>query len=49
MNVSWFMGQVPDAGWTSYASLAITSEGHGVDFYAIGLQIAGARYVNGGD
>lgn len=41
LNLSWFMGGAPDAGWTSYASLAITSEGHGVDFYAIGLQIAG--------
>ena len=42
LNISWFMGQAPDAGWTSYASLAIVSEGHGVDFYAIGLQLAGA-------
>lgn len=41
LNVSWFSGQVPDAGWTSYTSLAITSEGHGMDYYAIGLQIAG--------
>ena len=41
LNISWFMGQAPDAGWTSYASLAIVSEGHGVDFYAIGLQLAG--------
>ncbi len=41
LNLSWFIGQVPDAGWTSYTSLAITSEGHGMDFYAIGLQIAG--------
>jgi cytochrome c oxidase subunit I len=41
LNVSWFFGEVPDAGWTSYSSLAITSEGHGIDFYAIGLQIAG--------
>ncbi len=48
LNVSWFFGQVPDAGWTSYASLSITSEGHGVDFYAIGLQIAGAGTLMGG-
>ncbi len=41
LNISWFTGQVPDAGWTSYTSLAITSEGHGMDYYAIGLQIAG--------
>ncbi|BAQ10393.1 cytochrome C oxidase subunit i [Bacillus sp. OxB-1] len=41
LNLSWFFGHVPDAGWTSYTSLAIASEGHGMDFYAIGLQIAG--------
>ena len=48
LNISWFMGQVPDAGWTSYASLAMASEGHGVDFYAIGLQIAGGGTLMGG-
>ncbi len=48
LNVSWFFGQVPDAGWTSYASLAMASEGHGVDFYAIGLQIAGGGTLMGG-
>ncbi|KAA0966636.1 cytochrome c oxidase subunit I [Sporosarcina sp. ANT_H38] len=48
LNMSWFMGQVPDAGWTSYASLAMASEGHGVDFYAIGLQIAGGGTLLGG-
>ena len=48
LNVSWFFGQVPDAGWTSYASLAIASEGHGIDFYAIGLQIAGGGTLMAG-
>jgi cytochrome c oxidase subunit I len=48
LNLSWFFGQVPDAGWTSYASLALASEGHGVDFYAIGLQIAGGGTLMGG-
>ncbi|MFJ7933017.1 cytochrome c oxidase subunit I [Sporosarcina sp. NPDC096371] len=48
LNVSWFFGQVPDAGWTSYASLSLASEGHGVDFYAIGLQIAGGGTLMGG-
>jgi len=48
LNLSWFFGQVPDAGWTSYASLALVSEGHGVDFYAIGLQIAGGGTLIGG-
>ncbi|CAM3088472.1 cytochrome c oxidase subunit I [Filibacter tadaridae] len=48
LNVSWLFGQVPDAGWTSYASLSIASEGHGIDFYAIGLQIAGGGTLIGG-
>ncbi|WP_318616026.1 cytochrome c oxidase subunit I [Sporosarcina sp. YIM B06819] len=48
LNVSWLFGQVPDAGWTSYASLSIASEGHGIDFYAIGLQIAGGGTLMGG-
>lgn len=42
LNLSWFLGGAPDAGWTSYASLSIASPGHGVDFYALGLQVSGA-------
>lgn len=42
LNLSWLMGGAPDAGWTSYASLSINSAGHGIDFYALGLQITGA-------
>lgn len=42
LNLSWFLGGAPDAGWTSYASLALASPGHGIDFYALGLQISGA-------
>ncbi len=41
LNLSWFLGGAPDAGWTSYASLSIHSQGHGVDFYVLGLQISG--------
>lgn len=41
LNLSWFMGGAPDAGWTSYASLALASPSHGIDFYALGLQISG--------
>ncbi|MED4015474.1 cytochrome c oxidase subunit I [Sutcliffiella cohnii] len=41
LNLSWFLGGAPDAGWTSYASLALASEGYGVDFYVLGLQISG--------
>ncbi len=42
LNLSFLLGGAPDAGWTSYASLAMHSPGHGVDFYIAGLQIAGA-------
>lgn len=48
LNLSWFLGGAPDAGWTSYASLSLASEGHGIDFYALGLQIAGAGTLIGG-
>ncbi|MBD1380951.1 cytochrome c oxidase subunit I [Metabacillus arenae] len=41
LNLSWFLGGAPDAGWTSYASLSLESPGHGVDFYLLGLQISG--------
>lgn len=41
LNLSWFMGGAPDAGWTSYASLSLHSDGHGIDFYVLGLQISG--------
>jgi cytochrome c oxidase subunit 1 len=42
LNLSFIFGGAPDAGWTSYASLAMASPGHGVDYYILGLQIAGA-------
>lgn len=48
LNISWFFGEVPDAGWTSYASLSLASQGHGIDFYAIGLQIAGGGTLMAG-
>ncbi len=48
LNISWIYGEVPDAGWTSYASLSLASPGHGIDFYAIGLQIAGAGTLMAG-
>lgn len=41
LNLSWLLGGAPDAGWTSYASLSLASEGHGIDFYTLGLQISG--------
>ena len=48
LNVSFLTGGAPDAGWTSYASLAMQSPGHGVDYYIAGLQIAGAGTLMGG-
>ncbi|RFU71139.1 cytochrome c oxidase subunit I [Peribacillus saganii] len=48
LNLSWFLGGAPDAGWTSYASLSLASPGHGVDFYVLGLQISGAGTLIGG-
>ncbi|PBB05285.1 cytochrome c oxidase subunit I [Salimicrobium humidisoli] len=48
LNVSWFTGGAPDAGWTNYAPLSSTSPGHGVDYYVMGLQIAGAGTLIGG-
>ncbi len=48
LNVSFLTGGAPDSGWTSYASLAMQSPGHGVDYYIAGLQIAGAGTLMGG-
>ncbi|RUS46808.1 cytochrome c oxidase subunit I [Cohnella sp. AR92] len=50
LNVSWFAGHVPDAGWTSYVPLAgpTYNSGHGVDYYVLGLQIAGIGTLLGG-
>ncbi|OCA89743.1 cytochrome c oxidase subunit I [Pradoshia sp. D12] len=48
LNLSWFMGGAPDAGWTSYATLSLASEGHGIDFYILGLQISGMGSLIGG-
>ncbi|MGO0063234.1 cytochrome c oxidase subunit I [Brevibacillus fluminis] len=49
LNTSWFLGGAPDAGWTSYPTLANPEfSGHGVDFYVVGLQIAGIGTLIGG-
>jgi len=50
LNLSWIVGGAPDAGWTSYMPLASNtySNTHGVDFYSIGLQIAGIGTLLGG-
>lgn len=50
LNVSWFTGGAPDAGWTAYAPLAGTtySSTKGMDYYVLGLQIAGIGTLIGG-
>ncbi|WP_338753864.1 cytochrome c oxidase subunit I [Bacillus sp. FJAT-52991] len=48
LNLSWLLGGAPDAGWTSYASLSLASEGHGIDFYVLGLQVSGFGTLIGG-
>ncbi|KPV60540.1 quinol oxidase subunit 1 [Paenibacillus sp. A3] len=52
LNTSWFLGGAPAAGWTAYPPLAgiIDPSGvfKGVDFYVLGLQIAGLGTLIGG-
>jgi cytochrome c oxidase subunit 1 len=47
LNLSWFLGGAPDAGWTAYAPLS-TYSGRGLDFYVLGLQISGMGTLIGG-
>jgi len=49
-NISWFIGTVPDMGWTSYVPLAGPdyNSGVGVDYYVLGLQISGIGSLLGG-
>ena len=50
LNTSWFLGGGADGGWFAYApnSGIVFSPGHGMDFYAIGLQITGIASLVGG-
>jgi cytochrome c oxidase subunit 1 len=48
LNLSWFMGGAPDAGWTAYAPLSTDSSTSGMDFYVLGLQISGLGTLIGG-
>lgn len=43
INTSWFLGGAPDGGWFAYApnTGVLYSPSHGLDFFAIGLQITG--------
>ncbi len=49
LNTSWFMGGGADGGWFNYApnSGVTFSPSHGIDFYAIGLQITGIASLVG--
>ncbi|WP_127587536.1 cytochrome c oxidase subunit I [Paenibacillus koleovorans] len=49
MNLSWLLGGAPDAGWTAYVPLSTPEyAGRGVDYYVLGLQIAGIGTLIGG-
>ncbi len=49
LNISWIFGGAPDAGWTAYVPLSGPDYGgNGVDFYVLGLQIAGLGTLIGG-
>ncbi len=47
LNASFFLGGAPDAGWFGYANLTSTSfsQGPGIDFWAIGLQVLGVASI----
>ena len=49
LNISWFTGGGADCGWFCYApnSGLAYSPGHGVDYYAVGVQIAGIASLTG--
>ncbi|MEI7025807.1 cytochrome c oxidase subunit I [Paenibacillus sp. y28] len=48
LNCGWFLGGAPDAGWTAYAPLSTNTATRAMDFYVIGLQIAGLGTLIGG-
>ena len=49
LNTSWFLGGGADGGWFAYApNTGVTfSPSHGIDFYALGLQITGIASLVG--
>ena len=49
LNMSWFLGGAADGGWFMYApnSGAIFSPSHGVDWWVLGLQVAGVASLLG--
>ncbi|WNF39044.1 cytochrome c oxidase subunit I [Bacillaceae bacterium IKA-2] len=49
LNLSWFFGGAPDAGWTAYVPLSSAEYAStGLDYYVFGLQISGAGTLIGG-
>jgi cytochrome c oxidase subunit 1 len=50
LNTSWLLGGGADGGWFAYApnTGVIFSPSHGMDFYALGLQITGIASLVGG-
>jgi cytochrome c oxidase subunit 1 len=49
LNTSWFLGGAPDTGWFAYAPNTSVpfSPSHGVDFWALGVQITGIASLTG--
>ncbi len=49
LNTSWLLGGAADGGWFMYQPNAsnLFSPGHGVDFWALGLQITGIASLTG--
>ena len=49
LNTSWFLGGAADGGWFMYApnSGVPFSPSHGIDFWALGLQITGIASLTG--
>ena len=43
LNLSWFMGGAPNAGWFGYAPVTgiAYNPGHGIDFWILSLQVLG--------
>src|SRR5881296_2704130 len=50
LNLSFVLGGAPDTGWFGYSNLTSSqfSPGHGVDFWAVGLQILGIASLAAG-
>ena len=49
LNMAWFLGGAADGGWFMYApnSGPVFSPSHGIDFWTLGLQIAGIASLTG--